>query len=229
MTQPRKKKKGNYLWLIFAGVVVALAILAVTVLNGLGIISFGDTEATTTTQGNLTMNSTTTDAPIVTKPTGSATVAAENLVGRAFETVVDTTLSGNMTVTLMGYRFSDQPAGTILEQSPAAGTPVERGAVISVTISAGPAEKAMPDMTGWPEEYARLYLQALGYRVSEETLYLQSGTTVEKGHVANTTPAPGESITAGGEIILWVSNVEQQTEDPADDPVNDPLDDPWFE
>lgn len=213
MEQPRKKQKRSYLWLIFVGVVVALAILAIFALNGLGIISLGgDTSATTTTQGSLTMNSTTTGAPIVTKPTGSATVAVENLAGKLYNDIVGTTLSGNMTVEVLGYQFSDQPAGTILSQNPVAGTDVERGAVIGVVISAGPAEKAMPDMAGWPEQYARLYLEALGYRVGESMLLQVS--ELDKGTVERTTPAAGEPIKAGDEIILWVSDVEQTADDP---------------
>ena len=47
--KPAKKKNGRgWLWLIFVGVVLALAILAVFALSGLGYIDFGGTPTTTT-------------------------------------------------------------------------------------------------------------------------------------------------------------------------------------
>lgn len=225
--KPAKKKSGrSWLWLIFVGVVLALAILAVFALAGLGYIDFGSTPTTTTasTSNNLVLKPTTT-VPIVTKPTGSATVAVENLSGRNFDELLTATLAGNMTVRLQGYQFSDQPAGTVLAQSPEPNTQAERGSEIAVIISAGPAEKVVPDLTGWKEEHARLYLEALGFKVGD-TMLLQV-STMEKGLVEKTTPAAGEPIKVGDTVQLWVSNVDQSISD--DDPYNDPYEDPSYD
>lgn len=221
MEQPRKKKARNYLWLIFVGVVLALAIVAVFALHGLGFISFGGETAatTTTTQGELVMN-TTTEAPIVTKATGSATVSVENLAGRVFADIADTELSGKMSVSLAGFVYDDAPRGTIVSQTPAAGDQAERGTVIAVVVSAGPAKQTMPDLNGWSEEHARLYLEALGFRIGE-TMLLQV-SELDKGTVDHTMPAAGADVTAGEVITLFVSNVEQAADDPAaDDPLAD--------
>ncbi len=209
--RPRKKSGRGYLWLIFAGVVLALAILAVSVLYGMGYLGSGNEPTTTSsTQGDLTMP-TTTSTQISTKATGKATFAVEDLHGKLFDSVAEVTLSGNMTVTLQGYQYADAPAGTILSQSPAAGTDAERGTVISVIISAGPAQKQMPDLTGWKEEHAKLYLEALGYRVGESMLLQVSQQ--EKGLVERSTPAAGEPVKIGDTVTLWISNVEQPAAD----------------
>ena len=207
--KPSKKNGRGFLWLIFAGVVLALAILAVFALHGLGYIDFGgsDTDTTSTTSNNLVLATTTSSSPVVTKATGTATYAVENICGKTLEAVQSVTLAGNMTVTLKGYEYSELPAGTILSQTPAAGTDAERGSEIAVVISAGSAKKTVPDLTGWKEEHARLYLEALGFKVGE-TMLLQV-SDLDKGLVEKTTPAAGATANVGDTVQLWVSNVEQ--------------------
>ena len=211
-TAPRKKSGNRGLvWLIFAGVLVAMALLAGGVLYSIGYISFGDETVTTTSRPDLTMPPTTTTT-IVTKQTGTATVSVTELYGLDYYTLKDQEMDGKLTLSISGYQFSDQPAGTILSQNPPANTMVERGAVIEVVISAGTKEKVMPDMAGWTEEHARLYLEALGFDVSEETMLLLGGTTYEKGFVEKTTPAAGEPIQVGDTVSLWVSGKESATD-----------------
>ncbi len=212
----KKEKRFPYLWLIFAVVVVALAILAVFALNGLGYINLGGTEeTTTTTQADLTMKPTTTTDPIVTQPTGSALFEVESLEGQQWTVIQKKTFSGDMKATLKGYEYNDSaPKGTVISQTPAAGEKVERGTVITVVISAGSVEGTVPDVAGWKEEHARLYLEALGYNVGE-TLLLQA-SAFDKGTVEKTSPAAGSTIKVGDTIQLYVSNVEQPADPPAD-------------
>ena len=215
--RPRKKKSGRgWLWLIFVGLVLALAVLAVSALSGLGYINLGNQPTvTTTTQPDLTVPPTTT-TELVVKPTDVATVAVQDVCGQSYTALEGTTLTGNMKLELKGYEFSDLPAGTILSQSPVAGEPGERGGVVAVVVSAGPAERSLPDLTGWSEEHAKLYLEALGYRVGESMLLQVSD--LDKGLVAKTSPAAGASVKVGDTVTLWVSNVEQQQPTPEADP-----------
>lgn len=211
---PRKKSGGRgFVWLIFAGVLLVLALLAGGVLYSLGYISFGEEPTTTTSRPDLTMPPTTTTT-IVTKQTGTATITVNGLFGQDFYALKEEELDGKLTLSLVGYQFSDQPQGTILSQTPAAGTKVERGSVIEVVISAGPKQTVMPDVAGWTEEHARLYLKALGFDVSEETMMLLGGTVYEKGFVEKTTPAAGEPIEVGSSVSLWVSG--REAEEPAE-------------
>ena len=210
---PQKSGGRGFVWLIFAGVLIALALLAGGVLYSMGYISFGGEQTTTTSRPDLTMPPTTTTT-IVTKQTGTATVTVKELFGQDYYALKEGELDGKLTLSLMGYQFSDQPEGTILSQNPPANTKVERGAVIEVIISAGPKQKEMPDVAGWTEEHARLYLEALGFDVSEESMLLLGGTVYEKGFVEKTTPAAGEPIEIGETVSLWVSGKE--AEEPAE-------------
>lgn len=214
----KKQKRFPYLWLIFAVVAVALAIVAVFALRGLGYINLGGTEVTTTTtQGSLTLAPTTSSTVIGAKPTGDALFEVESLVGAQWSEVQKKTMSGQIKAALKGYEYSDTvPKGAIVSQSPAAGEKVKRGSVVDVIISAGPIEGTVPDVTGWKEEHARLYLEALGYTVGDSLLL--SVSDLEKGTVEKCQPAVGSKIQIGDKIQLYVSNVEQPDE-PAGDVV----------
>lgn len=63
---------------------------------------------------------------------------------------------------------SNQPQGTITRQSPAPNTPVSKGEVITVYVSPGPPNVAIPNVDG--ERVLRAYhrLRALGFQVSTQ-------------------------------------------------------------
>ena len=60
---------------------------------------------------------------------------------------------------------SNQPQGTITGQSPAAGTPVTSGEVVTVNVSSGPPQVAIPDVTGMSVDQATSVLQGAGFQV----------------------------------------------------------------
>jgi len=205
-----KKNGTKYLWIIFVAAFAALAIVMVLVLNSLNVINLGGKEpvATTTTQDALTMAPTTT-TEFVPTPTGEALFDVEDLRGRVYAQVKGSTLSGDMKVELKGYEYHDTvPKGRVVSQTPAPGEKVDRGTIVSVVISAGPSTGVMPDLAGWKEEHAKLYLQALGYNVTE-SLRLQVAT-MEKGLVERSSPKAGAEIAIGDTVTLYVSDVETQ-------------------
>ena len=61
---------------------------------------------------------------------------------------------------------SNQPAGTILSQSPKAGTPITPSEVVTVSVSPGPPEVAVPDVQGMNANRAEQELAAAGFQVS---------------------------------------------------------------
>lgn len=207
-----KKNGAKYLWIIFVAAFAVLAVIMVLVLNSLNVIHLGGKEptVTTTTKDVLTM-APTTSTEFVPTPTGEALFEVEDLRGRVFAQVKGSTLSGDMKVELKGYEYNDTvPKGRIVSQTPAAGEKVDRGTAISVVISAGPSTGVMPDLTGWKEEHAKLYLQALGYNVSE-SLRLQV-STLEKGLVERSSPKAGAEMEIGDTVTLYVSDVAETAE-----------------
>lgn len=139
----------------------------------------------------------------------------DKVVGKNYYDVRDSKLNGNMTLKLVDAVFSDKPAGTILSQSPEAGKTAKKETEIEVVISSGRKNEKLtvPDVSGWKEAHAKLYLEALGFRV--ETVLLQA-SAYEKGLVDSTDPAIGTEKRLGDVITLRVSNVE-----PVDDSTTD--------
>lgn len=204
---PRKSGL-RYLWIIFVAVFAAMAILMVLLLNGLGVIHLGGEgpDIITTQDPNSILVTTTT----VSSTLSDMTITVEDLCGKVFADVKKMTLSGQMKVVLKGYEYSDDvEKGKIVSQTPAAGDKAARGTVIEVVISAGSTTGQMPDLTGWKEEHARLYLEALGYKVGE-SMKLQISDH-ERGVVDNTSPKAGATIQLGDTITLYVSDVRPPT------------------
>jgi len=203
--EAKKKSSGGNLWLIFGGCLLALALVAVIVLAALGRLGGGDEDDVS--QPATTLPSYT----ITTRPTKEdGKIVVDNVVGLNYYDLRDATLSGNMEVGIDHFEFSDKAAGTILSQEPAASAEVEPGTQLKVVISYGRQDETVqvPNVRGWEQEHAKLYLEALGFRV--QILQLQS-SDVAKGLVDGTDPKAGTEKRLGDTITLRVSNVETTT------------------
>ena len=85
------------------------------------------------------------------KPVGitvSAGPPLPNFVGQQFQAAQAQAQSGGYQLQQVADASSSQPQGTITSQSPAAGTPITQGEVVTVHVSNGPPEVAIPDVHG---------------------------------------------------------------------------------
>jgi beta-lactam-binding protein with PASTA domain len=92
---------------------------------------------------------------------------------------------------------STQPAGTVVDQSPRAGTQVRKGASVTVRVSRGPAKVAVPDVTGLDEAEARLRLENAGFEVN--VVDQETADPAEDGVVLAQEPAGG--MAAEGSVV----------------------------
>ncbi len=134
-------------------------------------------------------------------------VSVDNVVGLDYYALRDKELNGELKLVLDYMDFSDKPAGTIISQEPAASSLVKKGTEIKVVISNGQkGEKIkVPNVAGWKQEHAKLYLEALGFKV--KTVEVQV-SEYEKGIVDSASPAFGSEKRIGDTITLRVSAVE---------------------
>jgi serine/threonine protein kinase/beta-lactam-binding protein with PASTA domain len=94
------------------------------------------------------------------------------------------------------------PAGDVLSVDPAPGTPQKRGAVVTVTVSSGPAPITISDYTGQPAAQAIAGLKAAGFTVPTPTQDYSS--TVPSGSVISQSPKSGTGM-RNDQITLDVS------------------------
>lgn len=132
-------------------------------------------------------------------------VLVPRLVGEKYEEL------GNrfpdVQIKLLDEIYDDQTeAGTILEQDPVAGTQVEPGRMVFVTVSLGPEPKAgtMGDLTNYTEATAISYLNRLEMELDihvEQEFHEE----IEEGKVISTDPVEGTALTVGQRVTLIIS------------------------
>lgn len=93
-------------------------------------------------------------------------------------------------------RFSDAAEGTVIEQTPAAGTAVRSGDAVALVVSAGSDEVEMPDVVGQNVRVARARLESEGLLVKVDA----QQSELPKDTVISTNPAPGATVRTG-EIV----------------------------
>ena len=100
-------------------------------------------------------------------------------------------------------RASDQPRGAVTGSDPAAGGEIPLPAVVKIVISQGPSTLQVPDLAGRTVADARSTLEQLGLHlgaISRDTSSFQPENTI-----LSQSPAPGQTIGAGGQVSLRVS------------------------
>ena len=107
--------------------------------------------------------------------------------------------------------ISEEPAGTIISQSPVEDTMVKPGQTIKVNVSRGADDKAVPVLAGKTQAGAKNALEAAGYKLGE--VRGEKSDTVPKGFVISQDPAAGTSAEAGSAVDIVVSLGPESPED----------------
>ncbi len=206
---PKKSSRTKYAILIVAAVFILLLLLAGTVLLLLFPDAFG---------GNKDESSSSNDSSIATiyttEPTTGTTLAVrkqqfpvQNVVGESYYDLKDDTLNGRMKLEVASLEYSSRPKGEILRQEPSAENMAAEGSAVKVVISAGPETITVPDVSGWNCQHARLYLEALGFKVDEMRVV---SDTVDIDLVESVSEA-GKQLELGSTVTIRVSNTKKTT------------------
>ena len=89
-----------------------------------------------------------------------------NFVGQNEQAIQQWASQNDIQLNVKQAASSDQPQGTIVDQSPAANTPITQNETVTITVSNGPPEVSIPDVDGQSIGDARNALQQLGFKVS---------------------------------------------------------------
>jgi eukaryotic-like serine/threonine-protein kinase len=99
---------------------------------------------------------------------------------------------------------SQAEKGKVIDQSPQAGERHPAKTTVTITVSSGPGEVVVPDVTGFNEDSAKAAITGIGLTVRQVTSV--NDPKVDKGKVIETVPKANSTVTAGSAVILRVSS-----------------------
>lgn len=138
----------------------------------------------------------------------------ENYVGKTYAEVATAADSDDNVAIVRAYEdeYSDSvPEGSIISQSPAAGSPIKSEGEISiyVTVSKGTLTRELPKIENLTVAEAAKTLADLGFLVTEADEY--SDKYAEQRVIAYKDNQPGDKLEAGASITIRVSKGKMQT------------------
>ena len=136
-----------------------------------------------------------TSVPEVSGETQSAATAALSAAGLKVSTVK--------------REVAEPTAGTVISQSPAAGTQVKAGATVTIVVAQAPAKTAVPSVVGQSEVQAISTLKAAGFEATTVTRTVSEEAKV--GTVLQQSPAAGAKLTKGQVVTLAIGKLGHQT------------------
>jgi penicillin-binding protein 1A len=95
---------------------------------------------------------------------------------------------------------SNEPAGTVMGQAPAAGTVLPAGGSVTIYVSAGAPQSTVPSVVGMSESAARTKIATAGFVASVS--YVPGSTP---GVVVSQSPAAGAKMTPGSTVSISVT------------------------
>jgi eukaryotic-like serine/threonine-protein kinase len=98
---------------------------------------------------------------------------------------------------------SDAPQGRVLGQDPLAGARADKGSTVTITVSAGPGQAAIPDVSGMKGSEAKTALKNAGFRVQ---IVRRSDDTVPPGYAIGTQPPAPAQHQRGAFVTLLISS-----------------------
>ncbi|HEX9016217.1 MAG TPA: Stk1 family PASTA domain-containing Ser/Thr kinase [Chloroflexota bacterium] len=137
-------------------------------------------------------------------PTAAPGLKSPQLVGKPFPQALQMAQADGLDLVITGQTFSSQyPLNSVIDQQPPAGTPVEKGSKIQVTISQGAETAAVPGVVGETAPNAEGRLQAAGFRWK---LVEQPSDQIAAGVVMAQDPGANARADKGSEVTLTVSS-----------------------
>ncbi|TWT04670.1 Stk1 family PASTA domain-containing Ser/Thr kinase [Planomicrobium sp. CPCC 101079] len=136
---------------------------------------------------------------------GKETVELDDYVGEMIDETAELLEEQNFQSIERTEEFSDEPVGTILEQTPRAGAEIVISETeIEFTVSKGKDMREVEDLTGYTEEDLNQYARSSGFNI--RIVGESSSDSAEAGTVIAQSPAGSEQLEAGSTIEVTLSS-----------------------
>jgi serine/threonine-protein kinase len=134
--------------------------------------------------------------------TGPALVKLPNVVGQQQATAQNTLENKNFSVNVEPDANSNKPSGTVVSQSPAAGTAVAPNSKVTIFVSGGGVQ--VPNVVNEPQATAQSVLQNAGFNVQVNMAAGPASAT--PGNVFQQQPSSG-TLPKGSTVTIYVDTV----------------------
>ena len=134
---------------------------------------------------------------------GAEAAAVPRLVGKTYE---EARAELEDTLNFVAKRddvFSDKPIGTVVKQSPVAGTTIRKGDTVTLSVSKGPELVEVPRLSLETQASAKALLEDAGLALGSVTT--RETSKRDPGLVLDQTPKPGANAPKGSSVDIVVS------------------------
>jgi serine/threonine-protein kinase len=114
----------------------------------------------------------------------------------------------------------DEEPGTVLAQNPAAGTRLDKGSQVTLTVAKEPEKVEVPDLTGLTEAEARAAVERAGLRVRERRRDVENQE--EDRVVLAQNPDAGTRRSRGAQVTITVGRYQEPEPTPTPTPTATP-------
>ncbi len=139
---------------------------------------------------------------------GPGSVAVPSVDGLTQQQATAALTDKGLTVERVSKQANDTvPLGDVIRSSPAAGTSVPRASGVTLVVSSGPKQVAVPDVVGLSQSDARSALSAQGFQVA---VTQQQSTTAAAGDVLSQSPSAGTKVEPSTTVKIVVAQAPAQ-------------------
>lgn len=212
--QPKKKKNSSTKKYVLVTVIITVLIIAIVfAIVGISYLKKPDDDTTVTTP---TMQETTTaDYSDLYIDVNAGTIP--KLVGQDYAALMASNDASVLKmldfydgIVIKNKKYSDDPAGTIISQSPKAGEASQKGDKIEVVVSLGTWEFEMPDIVGMEEKDAIIELMRFGFRYENITIVEKYDASASPRAVLETDPEDGETVNGDLRITVYINSLKEE-------------------
>jgi serine/threonine-protein kinase len=141
----------------------------------------------------------------ITVSNGPSTVKVPDVVGDSQSTARDRIKRVGLKPKFQNESSTKVASGLVIRTDPGADNAIDRGSTVTVFVSSGAKQLAVPDVVGLEQGEAKQQLSDRGFNVVVE----QKSSDQPTGQVVSQSPSGGQQVNEGSTVTIFVSNGEQ--------------------
>ena len=141
---------------------------------------------------------------------GAKPIAVPNVKGQSFESAQATLAGLGFNVARQDQNSNIAP-NTVIDTKPASGTELQSGATVTVIVSKGPSDVAVPNVEGLDEDSARTEIEDAGLTVSVSDE--PTDDPANDGFVLGQDPPGGDRAEPGSTVVIFVGRFSDQQDE----------------